>query len=93
MSAAHTYYRNIIVIEGDAPFTDRAVGTWALLHGVPLIKMPAAWAFYGTRAGPLRNQWMLDFAKPDVVLVFPGNTGTRHMKRIAQERGIPTYDV
>jgi hypothetical protein len=33
-------------------------------------RYPAAWARFGRRAGPMRNQKMIDFEKPDVAWAF-----------------------
>jgi hypothetical protein len=71
-----------LVIEGEAPTTvadlragrksgDIQAREWALSSGVPLMAMPAAWDFYKTRAGSLRNGWMLRYGSPDLVLAFP----------------------
>jgi hypothetical protein len=35
------------------------------------------WDELGKKAGPLRNQRMLDEGKPDLVVAFPGGGGTK----------------
>ena len=42
-------------------------------------------------AGPKRNQQMLDEAKPDMVVAFPGGKGTAHMRQIAKAAGVPVW--
>jgi len=37
------------------------------------------WDELGKKAGPLRNQRMLDEGKPDLVVAFPGGGGTKDM--------------
>lgn len=51
---------------------------------------PADWDRYGKRAGPIRNQQMLDEGKPDLVLAFPTETsrGTYDMIRRAKKAGV-----
>ena len=51
----------------------------------------ARWTDYGKRAGPIRNQLMLN-QKPNAVIAFPGNTGTANMTSIARKAGIKVYD-
>lgn len=53
-------------------------------------KYPANWDKYGRKAGPIRNQQMLDEGKPDLVIAFPTerSRGTYHMIRIAKEAGV-----
>jgi len=56
-------------------------------------KYPADWDKYGKKAGPIRNQQMLDEGKPDLVLAFPTekSRGTYDMIRRAEKAGIPVY--
>src|SRR5262249_16770583 len=45
------------------------------------------WDELGKKAGPLRNQRMLDEGKPDLVVAFPGGGGTKDMVRRAVQAG------
>ena len=47
----------------------------------------------GKRAGPLRNQRMLDEGKPDLVVAFPGGGGTKDMVRRAVKAGVSVHEV
>lgn len=51
---------------------------------------PANWATYGKKAGPIRNQAMVDLGA-DICLAFPvgGSRGTRDCVRRARKAGIP----
>jgi hypothetical protein len=71
--------RKITVIEGGAEGADLWARTWCHKHGVPIITVCAEWEKYGHAAGPIRNQRMLDEWDPDIVLQFPGGTGTADM--------------
>lgn len=53
----------------------------------------AEWDRYGKRAGPIRNQRMLDEGRPDVVIAFPGGRGTADMIRRAIKAGIRVVKV
>lgn len=55
---------------------------------------PADWATHGKAAGPIRNQHMLD-QNPGIELVvaFPGGSGTADMVRRAKTKGIKVVEV
>ena len=42
----------------------------------------------GRKAGPIRNQRMLDEGKPDLVVAFPGGKGTNGMIDLARNAGV-----
>ena len=48
---------------------------------------------YGKAAGPIRNQQMLDEGKPDVVIAFPGASGTADMINRAGLTNVPVVRV
>jgi hypothetical protein len=66
---------------GGARNVDTFAEEWAMSRGVPFERFDADWNRFGNRAGPIRNQEMIDEFKPDVGLVFPGGPGTADMKR------------
>ena len=81
------------VVEGDAKGADRLAGRWAIDRGLTLIKFPADWDTYGKSAGPIRNRQMLKEGKPDLVVAFPGGSGTDHMVRTSMKAGVPVIRV
>jgi len=82
-----------VLIEGDARGADRMAGEWAESQGIAHEIFTADWETLGPKAGPIRNQQMLDEGRPDLVVAFPGTAGTDHMKRIAREAGIEVVEV
>jgi hypothetical protein len=85
-------YRNITqVIHGAASGADKLAGMWAKGRGIPSIACPAAWDVYGKAAGPMRNQYMLDVHKPDLVVAFPGGRGTADMISRATKAHVSVY--
>lgn len=81
------------IIQGGANGADRLAALWAFEQGCAMIQMPANWDCYDKKAGIIRNKWMIDFAKPDLVVAFPGGTGTANMLHHACINNIDTYKV
>ena len=77
-----------IIISGCARGADTLGIEWAEARGVEVARFPADWNTHGRAAGPIRNQQMLDEAKPDLVIAFPGGRGTADMVRRARAAGI-----
>lgn len=76
-----------VLLHGGATGADSAAGEWARRSScgeVREIAYPSNWRKYGKRAGPLRNQRMIDEGKPDVVVAFAGGRGTADMIRRAE---------
>lgn len=84
--------RPALIINGGASGADQLATRWAHHDKVPVCEFPANWRFAGRAAGPLRNQAMIDFAKPDLVVAFPGGRGTADMVRRAREAGITVVE-
>lgn len=82
------------VVHGAARGTDEIGGLWAKEMGIPVDEYAITnedWKRLGKKAGMLRNQDMLDKAKPDGVVCFPGGRGTEDMYRRSSE--VPWLDV
>ena len=83
-----------VVIEGDATGADFLAKCW-VIHEFKhpkehLETYPANWKLYGKKAGPIRNQQMLDEGKPDIVLAFPteNSVGTWDMIERAKKNNL-----
>lgn len=82
--------RITLLIEGGASGADTLARRWARQKGIPVDTYRADWNRWGTKmAGEARNQRMLDEGKPDLVVAFPGDTGTADMIGRAQRAGVP----
>lgn len=77
-----------VVIEGGARGADCMARMWATRNELRNDTHPANWDAYGPKAGPIRNQQMLDNAKPDLVVAFSGGRGTADMVRRARASGV-----
>ncbi len=80
-----------LVIHGGATGADRWAGIWADKRGVRCQVEPADWS-RGPRAGPERNQRMVDM-RPDAALQFPGGDGTADCVRRCEVASVPIYEV
>jgi hypothetical protein len=77
-----------VVIHGGARGADLLAEKWAIANGVRHIGYMADWEAYGRAAGPIRNRRMIQEAKPDLVIAFPGGRGTADCVHWAREFGV-----
>ncbi len=76
------------IMQGGADGADYLANEWAKTKpGVERYVCRADWKKHSNAAGPIRNARMLEW-KPDLVVAFPGHTGTADMVRRAREAGI-----
>lgn len=84
----------LIIIQGGASGADAIARDWSYLQpSVRLITESADWKTHGKAAGFIRNQFMLDRYKPDLVLAFPGGRGTADMVGRARKAGVPVRQI
>lgn len=81
------------LIEGGARGADSLAKRWADEHGIPGDTYYADWEAFGNLAGPKRNKAMLDEGNPDLVIAFPGGSGTRNMIRQARKAGVEVVEI
>jgi len=93
LDEAHATTPFTLLIHGDAPGADRLAALWAEQRDIMTAPYPADWAAFGHAAGPIRNKAMLDDAKPDFVIAFPGRKGTRNMTDQARAAGVPIREI
>jgi YspA, cpYpsA-related SLOG family len=82
-----------VLVAGGARGADTLADEWAKAQGIACQIFMADWEGLGRKAGPIRNQRMLDEGKPDLVIAFPGGRGTADMVRRAREAGVETIEV
>lgn len=90
LSRLHAERGIACVVHGDARGADTLAKNWALVMDIPQESYPPNWSL-GRKAGPLRNQRMLEHAKPDGVVAFPGGSGTADMCRRAEAAGLKVW--
>lgn len=91
LDAAHARRPIGLLIHGGARGADELAGAWAEARDVPAHAYAAMWKAYGPAAGPMRNQRMLETARPDGVLALPGGRGTADMCTRAAMAGLPIW--
>jgi len=67
------------LVAGDASGADEHALAWAECANVDRKRYEADWAKYGKAAGPRRNAEMLKSESPQLVVAFPGGSGTADM--------------
>lgn len=82
-----------LIIQGGAKGADQQARLWACANKRPCATFHAHWQTLGKAAGVIRNEWMLEFIKPDIVIAFPGGRGTSHMIETARKAGINVRTV
>lgn len=70
---------------GCATGIDSLARDWAIEKGISFVRYVADWDAIGIEAGCIRNGVMLEDFKPDLLLVFPGGTGTTDCARKARK--------
>ena len=71
------------VIHGGARGADSLADEWARSRGIQPVRCDALWDTKAMSAGPIRNHRMLELG-PDMVIAFPGGSGTKHMVESAR---------
>ena len=90
-----------VIIHGAATGADTMAGRYAKENDIACRSFPAKWRVQtgngrwttNRAAGHERNQRMLDEGKPDLVVAFPGGTGTSNMVKISRQQGFRVYII
>lgn len=87
--------RDLVVVHGGAPGLDSVVDRLARQLGFVVRSYRAEWDRLGRRAGPVRNQRMLDEESPVACFAFPlpGSVGTWDMAERCGDAGVPVLVV
>lgn len=92
LTKIHTVKPIDVLIQGGAHGADALAKAWAYDMGVHCAEVPALWHKMGDAAGPPRNRAMA-ILRPDLVVAFPGGSGTRDMLNTALARKIKIHMV
>lgn len=79
-------------VTGKMRGADLGADNFAILAGLPVIRIPAQWTRLGKAAGTIRNVEMFDRHVISGCILFPGNNGTKHCGNVAVKHGVsPIY--
>jgi hypothetical protein len=87
------YYDKPTIIQGGAKGADFLAKVYAFDCSLDCTEHFADWKKHGRKAGPIRNQQMLDEGKPDLVVAFSGGVGTADMVHRARRAGVEVLEV
>jgi len=90
LDALHKAIKIEEVVSGGAPGADRGGELWAKSRGLRTTVFKANWETDGKKAGPLRNQKMVNYA--DMLVAFPGNRGTQDCITRAMAKGLQVFE-
>lgn len=85
---------DVVVVHGDCPTgADAMAQRFCEENDIETERHPADWSV-GKKAGPLRNQHMVDLGA-DICLAYPiaGSRGTLHCMKAAKTAGIPVVNL
>lgn len=90
------------IVHGDAKGADQLANKYAIQHSIPIKAFPADWTL-GNKAGPIRNQQMIDWAikralqfESEVICIafpLPKSKGTWDCIRRCVKEGVKTYVI
>lgn len=85
----HVKYGIEVLYHGEQSGADLMAKAWAESRGLPNFGCPFA-GFYGKQGGAIRNGWLLDEGRPDLVVAFPTkeSVGTWNCLTQAKQRGL-----
>jgi hypothetical protein len=85
-----------VLVYGGANGADDLAMQWAVLNWVQLCEFRVTgrqWQKNGRGSGPLRNRLMLEVTRPNLLVAFPGGSGTANCVKTARELGIVVLEV
>lgn len=94
MNTIHRNFEITALVHGDAKGADAVADIWASWHPtMGRFPRPADWDTHGKRAGPIRNSEMITEFDPDLIIAFPGGSGTENMKQLGRQHDIMVIEV
>jgi hypothetical protein len=91
LDKVHAKYPNLTILHGACSTgADALADAWATERERPCWRVPAEWAKYGDRAGPLRNERMICYL-PNACVAFPGGAGTRNCVDVAERAALKVW--
>ena len=77
------------IVHGGHQANGATIETWCREHDVHIVRYPANRLKHGRRAEDIRNSFMLQDSRPDLVIALPGGASTRSLINRAIAQGVP----
>jgi predicted Rossmann-fold nucleotide-binding protein len=87
-----TIRSDFVIISGGATGADSFAIDWAKERMHPREVYYANWKKHNKAAGPIRNRHMLSLGI-DLLVAFPGGSGTADMIRICEKAGVKVFKI
>ncbi|SDR58524.1 Protein of unknown function [Rhizobiales bacterium GAS113] len=82
-----------VVIHGGGDAQAIAIEHWARMRGLAVVRYRPNWERFGHRGEILRNAFMLEDTRPDLVVAFPGGHSTADLVQRARNSGIAVLEI
>lgn len=92
LNLVHARHPVSVLIHGGHAFLGVAAEDWARDRRLHVLRYPANWREFGKRAEGIRNAFMLEDSRPDLLLALPGGEDTRALVLNAVSRGLRVLD-
>ena len=81
-----------VLIHGGLPTIGTSAENWARRNGVHLVRYPANFSL-GKQGDVLRDRFMLEDGRADMLLVFPGGRRTAELRNHARRTDLQIFEV
>ena len=93
LARAHASQPITVLIHGGSGFLGIAAEDWAREQRLHVVRYPANWREFGKRAEAIRNAFMLEDSRPDMLLALPGGNDTADLIAGAIRARVPVIDA
>jgi len=93
LARAHEIRPITVLIHGGTGALGITAEDWARDMRLHVVRYPANWREFGKRAEAIRNAFMLQDSRPDILLALPGGTDTADLVMRALRARVPVIDT
>ena len=93
LARAHAIRPITVLIHGGSGALGITAEDWAREMRLHVVRYPANWRELGKRAEAMRNAFMLEDSRPDMVLALPGGNDTADLVANAKRLSLPVIDA
>ena len=93
LSRAYALRPVTVLIHGGNGALGITAEDWAREMRLHVVRYPANWRELGKRAEAIRNAFMLEDSRPDMLLALPGGNDTADLVANAMRLGLPVIDA